>query len=272
MGPQTEVGIMAAINDFIPGGIENIFNVGLGVGAILAVGTVIYAGILYSSAGDNPSKQKNAREWIWAAVKGLALIAFGFVIISVANPEILEFREINIPKLSFNDPTPLPYYTPYLSLDAAGMIAPISGASSISSVYGMRVHPISNQCLPHRGVDFAVNCGAPVRAAKDGIFYKNTSSKTAGFGWYAFIKHTDGSITYYAHLNEFPSGLSSGDSVSKGEVIGYVGSTGQSTGCHLHFEARKLNPETGIIEAVNINPLFSLSIRQAEQELACING
>jgi len=94
-------GIMAAIDQFIPGGIENIFNVGLGIGAILAVGTIIFAGILYSSAGDNSSKQKEAREWIWAAVKGLVVIAFGFIIISIINPKATKVEEIAMTELPF---------------------------------------------------------------------------------------------------------------------------------------------------------------------------
>ena len=263
---------MAAINGFIPGGIENIFNVGLGIGAILAVGTVIYAGILYSSAGDNPSKQKESREWIWSAVKGLVVIAFGFIIISIANPEAVNFKEIEIPKLVYNDLTPLTYYTPYLSLGSANMSGPISGAPGVSSVYGMRLHPILGNCRPHKGIDFSASCGTPVKAVKDGTFHKDTSSRTAGFGWYASVKHADGSVSYYAHLNSFPESLSSGDTVSKGQIIGYAGTTGLSTGCHLHFEIRKLNPATGTIESANINPMFGLSEKQAEQESKCGSG
>jgi|GEM_PF-1218101 len=89
-----QTGILGAIDGFIPGGIENIFLVGLGIGAILAVGTIIFAGIKYSMSGDNASKQKDAREWIWAAVKGLALIAGGAVIIAIINPNALNVQNI----------------------------------------------------------------------------------------------------------------------------------------------------------------------------------
>ena len=98
---QEPVGIISAINQFIPGGIDNIFNTGLGIGAILALGTIIYAGIIYSSSGDNASKQKEAREWIWAAVKGLALIAAGAILINIINPNIANIQEADIQEAEF---------------------------------------------------------------------------------------------------------------------------------------------------------------------------
>ncbi len=82
-----------AVDSVLPGGIANIFNFGLAVGALLAFGTIIYAGILYSSSGDNPSKQKEARAWIMAAVQGLALIGLGYLILRTINPN---FTSLNI--------------------------------------------------------------------------------------------------------------------------------------------------------------------------------
>jgi len=89
-------GIITAIDTLIPGGIANIFNIGLGAGAILAFGTIIYAGILYSIAGDNASKQKEAKAWIFAAVKGLVLLAFGVVLINIVNPGLMRIEEADI--------------------------------------------------------------------------------------------------------------------------------------------------------------------------------
>ena len=86
-------GIITAIDSMIPGGIPNLFNLGLGAGAILALGTIIYAGILYSVAGDSESKQKEAKAWILAAVKGLALLAFGVVLINIVNPGLMRTEE-----------------------------------------------------------------------------------------------------------------------------------------------------------------------------------
>jgi hypothetical protein len=98
---QTEnpSGIISAIDRIVPGGIDNIFGLGLGIGAILAIGTVIYAGIIYASSGDNSSKQKDAKAWIVAAVKGLALIAGGFLILTMVNPNIVKVEEILIKDL-----------------------------------------------------------------------------------------------------------------------------------------------------------------------------
>ena len=93
---EEPVGIISAIDQFVPGGIDNIFNVGLGIGAILALGTIIYAGIIYSTSGDSDSKQKEAREWIWAAVKGLALIAAGAILINIINPNIANIQEADV--------------------------------------------------------------------------------------------------------------------------------------------------------------------------------
>jgi len=94
---ETRVGgIITAIDTMIPGGIANLFNIGLGIGAILAFGTLIYAGILYSIAGDNASKQKEAKAWIIAAAKGLALLAFGVVLINIVNPGLMQIEEADI--------------------------------------------------------------------------------------------------------------------------------------------------------------------------------
>jgi len=98
-GGSGQNGILSAIDQFIPGGIDNIFLVGLGIGAIIALGTLIFAGIKYSTSGDNASKQKDAKEWIWAAVKGLALIAGGAVIITIINPSLLNIQDIALRKL-----------------------------------------------------------------------------------------------------------------------------------------------------------------------------
>ncbi len=98
LAETSSTGILAAVDRFIPGGIENIFNLGLGIGAILALGTVTYAGLLYSSSGDNSSKQKEARSWIVAAAKGLALIAGGFVLLHIVNPTIVRTSDAELDK------------------------------------------------------------------------------------------------------------------------------------------------------------------------------
>ncbi|MFA4999284.1 MAG: pilin [Parcubacteria group bacterium] len=104
-------GIIAALDGFIPGGIANVFNVGLGIGAILALGTLIFAGVMYSTSGDNESRQKEANAWISAAVKGLAVIAFGFAILNILNPNIAKVADFSIDKTPFGT-LPIPIVTP----------------------------------------------------------------------------------------------------------------------------------------------------------------
>ena len=99
-----------------------------------------------------------------------------------------------------------------------------------------RLHPISKKILPHKGVDLAAPMNTPVWAAADGkVIHKSSDT---GYGNMLIIEHRDGIQTYYAHLNKFHSNIRVGSTISQFETIGYVGSTGHSTGPHLHFETR----------------------------------
>ncbi len=113
---------------------------------------------------------------------------------------------------------------------------PIDGAR-ISSKFGMRKHPILGYSKMHKGVDFAAPQGTPVFAAGDGVVTK--AGRFGAYGKYVQIKHGSGYATAYAHLSRFAKGLKSGSKVRQGQVIAYVGSTGRSTGPHLHFEVLK---------------------------------
>jgi murein DD-endopeptidase MepM/ murein hydrolase activator NlpD len=99
----------------------------------------------------------------------------------------------------------------------------------------MRVHPITGAYKLHDGTDFGSSCGTPIRAAADGTVLE--TSYAGGYGNQVVIEHgnIDGDYvaTSYNHLSGFAVG--SGENVDRGEVIGYVGTTGMSTGCHLHF-------------------------------------
>ena len=108
----------------------------------------------------------------------------------------------------------------------------------ISSRFSMsRLHPIYKIYRPHLGVDYAAASGTPIVAAGDGhIIYKGWRS---GFGNYVEIQHPSSTITCYGHLRGFAKGLSSGDKVTQGEVIGYVGQTGDATGPHLDYRVKK---------------------------------
>ena len=120
---------------------------------------------------------------------------------------------------------------------------PIDGAR-ISSSFGMRKHPISGFNKMHKGVDFAAPIGTPVYAGGNGVI--EMVGVNGGYGKYIRIRHNNEYKTAYAHLNSYRKGISKGDRVNQGEVIGYVGSTGRSTGPHLHYEIiyqnKKVNP------------------------------
>lgn len=100
-----------------------------------------------------------------------------------------------------------------------------------------RFHPILKTNLPHTGVDFAAQRGTPVRAVGDGIIVE--AGWNGSYGKAIDIRHDATYMSRYAHLGSFAPGIRSGASVTKGQVIGYVGSTGRSTGPHLHFELYK---------------------------------
>ena len=121
------------------------------------------------------------------------------------------------------------------------MKTPIDGAR-LSSGFGMRKHPIKGYMKKHQGVDFAAPTGTSIYAAGDGIIEMKQRYK--GYGKYIRIRHANGFKTAYGHLSKFnkaPSGK-----VKQGSIIGYVGSTGNSTGPHLHYEVLKNN--------IRINP------------------
>lgn len=115
----------------------------------------------------------------------------------------------------------------------AGFVRPVSGR--LSSPYGMRLHPVLGYWKLHDGTDFAASCGTPIKAAADGKVVERYFN--SGYGNRLMIDHgrVDGSYvtTGYNHATHYV--VSVGQHVSKGEVIGYVGSTGYSTGCHLHL-------------------------------------
>jgi len=110
---------------------------------------------------------------------------------------------------------------------------PIDGAR-ISSSFGMRKHPISGFNKMHKGVDFAAPIGTPVYAGGNGVI--EMVGVNGGYGKYIRIRHNNEYKTAYAHLNSYRKGINKGVRVNQGEVIGYVGSTGKSTGPHLHYE------------------------------------
>ena len=122
---------------------------------------------------------------------------------------------------------------------------PLDGAK-LSSNFGMRKHPISGFNKMHKGIDFAAPKGTPIYAGGNGVV--EVAGVNGGYGKYIRIRHNNEYKTAYAHLNSFKKGIRKGVRVNQGEIIGYVGSTGKSTGPHLHYEIiyqnKQINPLT----------------------------
>ena len=131
------------------------------------------------------------------------------------------------------------------SVKKALMKTPINGAR-LSSKFGMRKHPIDGYNKMHRGTDFAAPKGTPIMASGDGVVIK--SAWCGGGGNCVKIKHNSSYSTVYAHLSKFGNGIRKGKRVKQGQIIGYVGSTGKTTGPHLHYEViyngKRINSQT----------------------------
>ncbi len=125
------------------------------------------------------------------------------------------------------------------------MKTPINGAR-LSSRFGMRRHPVLGYSRMHRGTDFAAAIGTPILAAGEGVIVRAGPFGT--YGNYVRIRHSNGYETAYAHMSRFGRGMRSGARVRQGQVIGYVGNSGRSTGPHLHYEVlrrgQQINPMT----------------------------
>ena len=126
----------------------------------------------------------------------------------------------------------------------------------ISSYYGYRRDPFTGRRAFHSGIDIVGRYGAPVRATADGVVWR--VGYTRGLGRYVKIKHKHGFMTVYGHLRKFV--VKRGERVKKGDIIGYLGNTGRSTGPHLHYEVRRWGR--------SLNPLRFI---RAERKLARLN-
>lgn len=122
---------------------------------------------------------------------------------------------------------------------------PMDGAR-VTSGFGMRMHPIMGYSKMHKGVDFGAPIGTPIYAAGDGIIEK--AARLGAYGNYIKIKHNSKLSTAYAHLSRYGGGIKTGIRVRQGQIIGYVGTTGRSTGPHLHYEVlvngNQMNPQS----------------------------
>ncbi len=114
---------------------------------------------------------------------------------------------------------------------------------SLSSSYGMRVHPVTGKLARHQGIDIPAPRGTPIYATADGIVGR--AQWLGGYGNYVEVEHGNAIQTRYGHMSSYA--VSSGQQVKKGDILGYVGSTGRSTGNHLHYEVR--------IDGAPVNPM-----------------
>jgi murein DD-endopeptidase MepM/ murein hydrolase activator NlpD len=149
---------------------------------------------------------------------------------------------------------------------------PLVGSYIVSSGFGYRDDPFTLKQAMHTGVDFATEEGTPVLAAKDGRVKKiNLNTDNSGFGNYVEISHPNDIVTLYGHLSEIK--VSENQILKKGDLIGLVGSTGRSTGSHLHFEVQvagiPVDP-MNLVSPINIKPnAVSLSAIKSEQRAKC---
>jgi len=176
-------------------------------------------------------------------------------------------------------PTPIYYFErdgdgEYFSADGVAvrkslLKTPIDGAR-ITSTYGMRINPILGYSAMHQGIDFGAPTGTPIFAAGNGVIeemgWKN------GYGKWVKIRHNGTYETGYGHTSRFASGLKKGSKVKQGQVIAYVGSTGNSTGPHLHFEimidGKHVNPST--VKTVASDKLTGPALRAFKAQVAAL--
>ena len=154
------------------------------------------------------------------------------------------------------------------------MKTPIDGAR-LSSGFGKRRHPILGYNKMHRGIDFAAKRGTPVYAAGDGIIER--ANFYGAYGRYIRIRHNSQYKTAYAHLSKFARFIKRNIKVKQGQVIGYVGTSGRSTGPHLHYEVifnkKQINPlklKMPELNTLNKNEMFDFN-KQKENITKILN-
>jgi murein DD-endopeptidase MepM/ murein hydrolase activator NlpD len=172
------------------------------------------------------------------------------------NPEDLKLKSSQPGKWTMQ----LPQSIAAIDLNSvAKFTAPVTG--EISSGFGWRVHPITGERKLHKGVDFAAPTGTPIFAAADGLV-TDAGWTDGGYGNIVELRHDDGSVTLYAHANTVY--VAKGQIVNKGQAIAEVGTTGRSTGPHLHFEVQPDGKNAA-------DPMDYLQLRQVTLDLASNN-
>lgn len=157
------------------------------------------------------------------------------------------------------------------SLEKAFIRNPIDFARVSSTFNPGRIHPIFKKIRPHNGTDYAAKIGTPIKTTGDGVV--EFIGKQNGYGNVIIVNHGRGYTTLYAHMNGFQKGLKKGHKVSQGQVIGYVGMTGYSTGPHLHYEF-KINGIAKNSLSVDLpiaQPLNNKSLNEFKTLVATLN-
>ncbi|MDN4060759.1 peptidoglycan DD-metalloendopeptidase family protein [Massilia sp. YIM B02769] len=156
------------------------------------------------------------------------------------------------------------------SLKKAFLKSPIA-FSRVSSGFSNRIHPISGKWKAHKGIDYAAPTGTPIRAAGDGTV--DFAGVGNGYGNMVVLKHWNNYSTAYAHMSRIGTGMRKGAKVSQGQVIGYVGSTGWSTGAHLHYEFRVANVarDPSALKGLTQAPLTSAELARFKMAAAEMN-
>jgi murein DD-endopeptidase MepM/ murein hydrolase activator NlpD len=136
---------------------------------------------------------------------------------------------------------------------------PLSGAA-LTSDFGMRTHPVLGGRRAHKGIDLAAPVGTPIYATADGLVSR--ADRFSSYGLYVQIEHGADLETRYAHMSRIA--VAAGEHVKKGDIIGYVGSTGRSTGPHLHYEVR--------VDGEAVNPIPYMVETEAQERVALVRG
>lgn len=211
-----------------------------------------------------------------------AVMAMGFIVLgshpamansSAASADITSAtRDIKNSPVSGGDDQFRNLFASWESLDGGSTSSPAPTASvaipsrmplaaaTLTSDYGMRTHPVLGGRRSHKGIDLAAPTGTPVYATADGIVGK--AEYFSSYGLYIQIGHGADLETRFAHLSKLA--VAAGQRVTKGDVIGYVGSTGRSTGPHLHYEVR--------VAGVAVNPIPYMAQSDAQQAFALATG
>ena len=226
---------------------------------------VVIKGLEKTKGAEAPEAHGSARERLKALLADFNYVVFsstsGRIEVTITSAR----RPSSVAPLSEHEiaHAAQPVYEPTIaSLPVAGVgeaeegsieVPPIEDAV-ISSDFGMRDHPILDRRMMHEGVDFAAAQGTPVYAAQNGVV--QAAGWDGGYGMAVRIAHDGNLETAYGHLSRFADGLRPGHRVRAGELIGYVGSTGLSTGPHLHFEVLKdgqpVDPDGADAEAASL--------------------